>query len=231
VQTGAIDPQIFSITLTLVGYWLARELYIRRAWALFNPLLVAPVLIIAVLYFGGMPYASYLPGAKLITFFLGPATVALAVPMYKQLPAVKKHLGAILVSIGVGSVVGIVATVGISRLLGASPIIAISLAAKSTTSPIAVGITQNLGGNTALVVIAVVITGILGGVAGPEFLKLLGVKDAIAIGLGMGAASHVGGTSRAVQLGELEGSMSGAAIAFMGIGTAVAAPWLLRWLL
>ncbi len=203
----------------------------RKPWSIFNPLLLAPVVIVAVLLAGGIPYNSYLPGAKLITFFMGPATVALAVPMYKQMPAVKKHLRAILVSIGAGSVAGVVSAVGIARLMGASSRVAFSLAAKSTTAPIAAGITQNLGGNTALVVFAVAVTGILGGVAGPEFLRFIGVRDRVATGIGIGAAAHVGGTSRAVQLGETEGSMSGAAIALMGIATAIVAPWLLKWLL
>lgn len=230
MKPGIFNAPVFGITLTLVCFWLSRELYIRKPWSIFNPLLLAPGMIIAVLVTGGIPYADYLPGAKLITFFLGPATVALAVPMYKQMPAVKKHLWAILASIGAGSIVGVVSAVGIARAMGASSTVALSLAAKSTTAPIAAGITQNLGGNTALVVFAVAITGILGGVAGPEFLKLIRVRNRIATGLGIGAASHVGGTSRAVQLGETEGSMSGAAIALMGIATALAAPWLLKWL-
>lgn len=231
MKPGIIDAPVFGITLTLVCFWLTREIYMRRPWAIFNPLLLSPALIIAILLTGGIPYSSYLPGSKLITFFLGPATVALAVPMYKQMPAVRKHLGAIITSIGIGSVVGVVSVVGLIRILGGSPLIALSLAAKSTTAPFAAGITGHLGGNTALAVFAVVITGILGGVAGPEFLKLIGVKDRIATGIGIGTASHVGGTSRAVQLGETEGSMSGAAIAIMGISTALVAPWLLRWLL
>ncbi len=229
MKLAIVNTPIFGVVLTLVCFWLAREIYLRLPWSLLNPLLLAPALIVLILLSAGLPYESYQPGSKLVTFFIGPATVALAVPLYKQLPILKKYFTQIMVSIALGSVTGVVSVVVLAKVLGASSKTALSLAAKSTTAPIAIGITQELGGSTALVIFGVVITGILGGIIGPEFLKLMGVKDRIAIGIGIGAASHVGGTSRAVQLGEIEGSMSGVAIALMGIATAIVAPWLLKF--
>lgn len=221
---------IFGVTLTIFGFWLARTVFQLRPWSLFNPLLLGPLLIITFLKLGGIPYSVYERGGSILGFFIGPATVALAVPLYRQREVVVARLGSIITSIAAGSVTGVITAVGISRLLHVSGPIARSLAAKSTTAPIAVGITQKLGGNTGLVVFGVILTGILGGVFGPEFLRLIRVKDPMATGLGIGAGSHVGGTSRAVQLGEVQGSLSSAAIALMGIVTAIIAPFVLKLL-
>lgn len=225
-----INSPAFGVTLTVLVYWIFVKIYTYRTWPIFSPLLVAPLVMILLLLAFKIPFAAYNKGGEIITFLIGPSTVALAVPLYRHLPTLRKKLVPILVAIVVGSLTGIISSVLVARLFGADPQVALSLAAKSTTSPIAIGITEKLGGNTALVIFSVLITGTIGGTLGPEFLGMLGIKDEAAIGLGLGTSSHVGGTSRAVQLGDVEGSMSGAAIALTGIVTALITPFVLKLL-
>lgn len=226
-----INSPAFGVSLTVLVYWVFVKLYTFKTWPIFSPLLVAPLVMILLLLAFKIPFSAYEKGGDIITFLIGPSTVALAVPLYRHLPNLRKNLGPIMVAIVVGSLTGIVSGVLIASLLGADSHVALSLAAKSTTSPIALGITEKLGGNTALVIFSVLITGMIGGSLGPEFLRVIGIKDKIAIGISMGTSAHVGGTSRAVQLGAVEGSMSGAAIALTGTVTALIAPFIVRFLL
>lgn len=164
-------------------------------------------------------------------FLVGPATVALAIPLYKQLPMIRTNLSAIGAGIVCGAVTGIVSTIGLLKVFGGTRITMLSLAGKSVTMPIALGITEKLGGNIHFIVFGVMVAGTIGGLVGPEWLKLLGVRSQEAMGLAIGTAAHAGGTARAVQLGEVEGSFSGVAIGFCGLLTAILAPWLVPWLL
>jgi len=230
VLTELLKQPLLQVTITLVLYALANRLYQRVPFFLFNPLILATVLVAGVFWTVGIDYETYNNGGRIITFFLGPATVALGVPLYKQLPVIKANLTSILVGIFTGSVTAIISTLLIARALGAGKYTLYSIAAKSATMPIALGITEKLGGNDKLIVFAVAVTGIFGGMVGPEVLKLFRVKSRIATGIGIGAASHAGGTSRAIQIGEVEGSMSGAAIVLTGLVTALIAPLLVRWL-
>lgn len=198
---------------------------------MFNPLILATVLVAIVFWLAGVDYETYNNGGRIITFFLGPATVALGVPLYRQLPVIKANIKPILLGVLTGSVTAVVTTLLIAKALGAGKYTLYSIAAKSATMPIALGITEKLGGNDKLIVFAVAVTGIFGGMVGPEVLKLFRVKNRIAVGIGIGTASHAGGTSRAIQVGEVEGSMSGAAIVLTGLVTALIAPVLVRWLI
>lgn len=224
------DP-VFQVSLTLVVYALTNRLYRRFHFFLFNPLLLASGIIMYILYITKVDYSVYAKGGDMFTFLLGPATVALGVPLYKQIPAIRANLRPILIGVTVGSVTAIASTVLLAKVLGASRETLLSLAAKSTTMPIALGITKTLGGNDKLIVLAVAVTGIFGGVIGAEVMKLAGVKSRVAVGIGIGTASHAGGTSRAIQIGETEGSMSGAAIVLTGLFTALIAPYLVNWLI
>ncbi|MHB1127018.1 MAG: LrgB family protein [Bacillota bacterium] len=222
-----INTPVFGVAITIVGYTLAKELYRRIPLFLFNPLLLAPAGIILLLWASRTPLEAYNQGGQIISYFLGPATVALGVPLFRQLPLIRRQWRPILAGITAGSVVGVVSAVLIARVLGASTVTLLSVAAKSTTAPIAVGITEKLGGATAITAFVVAVTGILGGTLGPEVLRLARVKNRVARGISIGTASHAGGTSRAVQLGEVEGSMSGAAIVLTGTVTALIIPLLL----
>jgi predicted murein hydrolase (TIGR00659 family) len=229
--TELLKQPVLQVTITLVLYALANRLYQRIHFFLFNPLILAAALVVGIFWLAGIDYATYNKGAQIITFFLGPATVALGVPLYKQLPVIRKNYKAIVLGVFIGSVTAVVSTVLIAKAMGASKYTLYSLAAKSTTMPIALGITEKLGGNDKLIVFAVAVTGIFGGMVGPEILKFFRVKSRIATGLGIGTAAHAGGTSRAVRLGEIEGSMSSAAIVLTGLVTALLAPLLVRWLI
>ncbi len=226
-----LKEPLFQVTVTLVVYVLVNRLYRRFHIFLFNPLLLATVILIYILRYAGVDYETYSKGGNMITFLLGPATVALGVPLYKQVPAIKANLKSIITGVVTGSVTAIVSTVILARILGASRETLLSIAAKSTTMPIALGITEILGGNDKLIVLSVAVTGIFGGVIGAEVMRLAGVRSRIAVGIGIGTASHAGGTSRAVQLGETEGSMSGAAIVLTGLVTSLIAPYLVKWLI
>ncbi len=230
-MTEFLEQPVLQVTLTLLCYVLAGRLYQKVHFFLFNPLILATAMLIGVLWLAGIDYDTYYSGGEIITFFLGPATVALGVPLYKQLPLIKANMTSILVGVLTGSVTAVASTLLIARFLGAAEYTLYSIAAKSATMPIALGITEKLGGNDKLIVFAVAVTGIFGGMVGPEVLRLFRVRSPIAAGIGIGTASHAGGTSRAIQVGEVEGSMSGAAIVLTGLVTALLAPLLVRWLI
>ncbi|PKM81355.1 MAG: hypothetical protein CVU89_10110 [Firmicutes bacterium HGW-Firmicutes-14] len=225
-----LKEPLFQITTTLVVYTAVNRLYKKFNFFLFNPLILVTAIMIYILHYTGISYAEYSKGGDMITFLLGPATVALGVPLYKQIPGIRANLKPIVVGVLTGSISALISTLFIARALGAGRETLVSIAAKSVTMPIALGITEILGGNDKLIVLAVSVTGIFGGAVGAEIMKLAGVKSRIAIGIGIGTASHAGGTSRAIQLGETEGSMSGAAIVLTGIVTALIAPFAVRWL-
>ncbi len=226
-----LSENLFQITFTLVIYTVVNRLYKRIHFFLFNPLILAPAIMLFVLHYARVDYEVYAKGGDMIKFLLGPATVALGVPLYKQIPIIRSKLRPILTGVFVGSITAVVSTVFLAKALGANTDTLISIAAKSTTMPIALGITEMLGGNDKLIVLGVAVTGIFGGSIGPEVMRLVRVKSKIAIGVGIGTSSHAGGTSRALLLGETEGSMSGAAIVLTGLVTALIVPYLVKILI
>ena len=222
--------KIFSVTITLLVFFIAQKIYLRWKYALLNPVLLSIMALMVFLKISYVKYEEYFEGGQIISFFLGPAVVALGVPLYLQLEVIRRRGKAILISVVVGSVIGVISAVGIAGVFGASKKIIISLAPKSATTPIAMGITEKLGGIPALTAAIVIATGILGAVLGPGFLKILKVKSPIAFGLAMGTASHGIGTARAVEEGEVQGAVSGLALCLNGILTALLTPLLLKLL-
>jgi len=206
-----ISDPIFSIAITFFVYFLAQKIYRRYNFMLFNPILLSIVAIIVLLKTLGIDFQTYNKGGKFISFFLGPSVIALGVPLYVRFE---------------GSVVGILSAALTAKLLGASKSVVASIAPKSVTTPIAMGITEKIGGIPSLTAAIVVATGILGAVIGPAFLRFIGVKSKVAFGLAMGSASHGIGTARAFQEGELEGAVSSLAIGLNGIATAIITPLL-----
>jgi predicted murein hydrolase (TIGR00659 family) len=225
-----LSQPLFQITVTMIVYVFINRLYRRVHFFLFNPLLLGTAIIIYILQYTNVDYATYSKGGDMITFLLGPATVALGVPLYKQIPNIRAHFMSIILGVVIGATTSLVSTVLIAKALGASKETLLSIAAKSTTMPIAIGITDILGGNDKIIVLAVAVTGIFGGVIGAEVMKIARIRSRIAVGIGIGTASHAGGTARAIQMGEIEGSMSGAAIVLTGLVTALMAPYLVKWL-
>ncbi|MBZ4659329.1 MAG: LrgB family protein [Desulfacinum sp.] len=226
-----LSSKVFAVFITFLAFYGAQRIYLRfrRFWL--NPVLLSIVSLIAFLKATGLPYPTYFEGGRIISFFLGPSVVALGVPLYLQLEEIRKRGRAIGVSMAVASVVGVGSAAGTAALLGASDPVIFSMAPKSVTTPIAMGISEKIGGIPSLTAAIVIATGVLGAVIGPGVLRLCRIRSRVAFGLAMGAASHGIGTARAVEEGEVEGASGGLAICLNGIATAVVTPVLVKLLL
>jgi len=211
----------FGITLSVLAYELGVAIARRTGHPLANPLLIAIALCIAVLEFWGIPLSSYDAGGSLISIFLGPATAVIAISIYSQLAKLKKYLLPILAGTLVGSAVSIASAYYLCELFGLDRELTRSMLVKSVSTPFALAISKNIGGIPAVSVAAVVVTGILGAVAAPVLIKLYRVRDPVAQGIAIGTSSHAVGTSKAVELGEIQGAMSGIALGLAGIETVI----------
>ncbi|GAB2044980.1 LrgB family protein [Agathobaculum sp. TL06] len=211
----------FWTCVSIACYAFGQKIQRRTGSALCNPLLIASVLVGVLLVCTGTSYETYNQSGRLISFFLTPATVALAVPIYRKLDVLRQNLFPILAGALVGSVVSIASVILFSRLFGLSDTTMRSLIPKSVTTPIAVSLSEMLGGLAPVTTIAVVFTGIIGAMLLPVFLKCIGVRNEVQMGLSIGTAAHAVGTSRAIELGETEGAMSGLAIGIAGLLTAL----------
>ena len=214
----------FGVVLTLSMFLLAY--LINRRWPspFTTPLFLATVFVVLVLLEMGISYSDYNAGAKYITYFLVPLTVSFAVPMYKQLPLLRRHALSILFAILLGVVCSVLTVIFICIFFGLGDIIARSLVSISVTTAIAIGITEKLGGVIAITVSSVIVTGILGASVSDIVCRKIGLRNPIARGLAIGNASHVAGTAKAMQMGPIEGALSSLAIVLSGLMTAVIAP-------
>lgn len=221
-----LQNPLFGIGLTLAVYALAQKVYQRTGAILFNPVFTSIASIILLLLLLQIPYASYLKGGQSILFLLGPAVVALAVPLYTRRQEILTKKGPILIGVAVGAVTSIVTATGLAWLLGGSTEVILSLAPKSVTTPIAIGIIEKIGGIAPLTAAIVVLTGCLGAICGPEFCRWIGVRDPAAMGLAIGTASHGIGTARMLEVDRLGGAVAGLAIGLNGLMTALLLPFL-----
>lgn len=209
----------FGISLSILAFLIGVQIRRRTGLELCNPLLIAIVLVSAVLLVCRIPYEAYDQGGAVINMFLAPATACLAVSIYTRIQLLRENWLPILVGCTVGSLTSMGSIYGLCRLFRLDQTIMVSLLPKSVTTPIAIGVSQSLGGIQAITVVAVIITGILGSILAPLLVKLFRVTDPVAAGLAIGACSHAVGTSKALELGETEGAMSGLAIGVCGILT------------
>ena len=220
---------LLGLTLTLVAYQLAFTLYQRSgSKPAVNPVAIAVVLIAAVLMATGTPYAIYFEGARFVHFLLGPATVALAIPLYSQLPRLRRMALPLMVALVVGSLTACLSAVAIAWSLGASLESVRSLAPKSITTPIAMGVAEKIGGLPSLTAVLVVTTGIFGAIAASTLFNTLRVKDPAIRGFALGVAAHGIGTARAFQISEETGAFSALAMCLNGIVTALFLPLVFR---
>ncbi len=218
---------LLHLTLTLAAFVTASIVYRKaRMNPLLNPVLLSVIAIVAILYGTDTSYDTYFEGAQFVHFLLGPATVALAIPLFRQFDRVKKSALAILASVVSGSVTAATSAILIAWYLGASPVSIISLAPKSVTAPVAMGVSEQLGGLPSLTAVLVILTGITGAMLGPLVLNLLRVRDWSARGMAIGTASHGIGTARALQVNELAGAFSGLAMGLNALATAILLPLL-----
>ncbi len=225
-----LDTPVFGIGVSILAYSIGLMVAKRTRLAIMNPLLLAMVVVISILTLLGVDYQTYNKGGAMITFFLGPATVVLAVPLYRQWELLKSNLMPILTGIAVGSIAGVASIIILGRLLDLDTVLIASMVPKSTTTPIAIEISAVLGGNPSLTATFVSITGITGFIAGVRIIDAFGIRNPIAKGIAMGTASHAVGTAKAMELGEVEGAMSSLSIGVAGIITVFLIP-VIMWFL
>ena len=219
-----INSTYFGVVLSLLCYWAALKVSAKVKSTLCNPLLVASVLIVAILLLLGVEYETFDQGASYLTYFLTPATVCLAVPLYRQFEVLKNNLKAILLGIFSGCAACMVTIVGLSAVFAFSPELTASILPKSITTAIAIGLSAEIGGMPAITVACVVFTGIFGACTASAMFQLFKIEEPVAQGLACGSSAHAIGTSRALELGEVQAAMSSLAIVVTGIMTVIIVP-------
>lgn len=221
---------LFGILLSIVAFEAGILINRKTKLALCNAFLISVLIVIGFLRGFHISLQSYNIGGDIISFFLGPATVILAVPIYKQLKLLKANLLPVLVGILVGCTTAIISIIGFSKLFELQGSLCASLVPKSVTTPIGIEVSKEIGGIPSITVAAIIITGIVGAVVAPIICKVFHIKDKVAVGIAIGASSHAIGTAKALELGEIEGAMSGLTIGIAGLITVFLAPILMKWL-
>ena len=218
------DSLYAGVTLSLAAYMLGVLLKKRFRLGIFNPLLISIAISIVVLLLGKIDYEVYNDSAKYLGYLLTPATVCLAIPLYEQWELLKKNYKAVLLGLLAGAVTSLTTVFVLSLVCGLSHEEYVTFLPKSVTTAIGMGISEELGGYVTITVAVIILTGVFGNVTGEMICRILRIKDPVSKGLAFGAASHAIGTSKAIELGDVEGAMSGLAIAVSGIITVVLAP-------
>lgn len=219
----ASSSLFFGTFLSLAAYGVGVFLRSRWKFALFNPLLVAILLVAAFLVAFDIDYAVYDEGAKYISYLLTPATVCLAVPLYQQFSLLKQNAKAVLLGIAAGVLTSLCVVLGMSILFALDHTMYVTLLPKSITTAIGIGVSEELGGIQSLTVVVIIITGVLGNIFAELVCKVFRITDPIAQGVGIGTSTHAVGTARAMEMGEIQGAMSGLSIVVSGLMTVVAA--------
>lgn len=220
LQSSTLFWLCFTLGVYLAADWLCK----RVRFPLFNPVLVSIAIVVLTLYLTGTEYDLYFNHTQMIHFLLGPATVALAIPLYSYVKKLRSMLLPITVGLLAGSLTAMLTAVWIGQAMGASTSTQLSLLPKSVTTPIAMGVAEKIGGLPSLTAVLVIFTGIVGAVCAEPLLKLLGIKDEAVRGTAIGLSSHGIGTARAFQMGEETGAFSGLGMGLNGILTAFLAP-------
>jgi predicted murein hydrolase (TIGR00659 family) len=222
---------LFGIAISLLTFQIGSMLYRRTGSVFLNPLVLSMVMIIAFLVNFHISFDDYNKGGQFISFFLGPATIILAVPLYRKIHLLKANVLPILAGITIGSVTGIVSIIGMCRIFGLDELVSVSMIPKSITTPIGIELSNQLGGLPSITVAGIVFTGISGVLLGPMICRLFRIDNKVAVGIAIGTSSHALGTTKAVELGETEGAMSGLAIGIAGLITVFLAPLIAKILM
>jgi predicted murein hydrolase (TIGR00659 family) len=215
---------LFGLTLTLAAYAVGRWAHRRTGNPVLQPVLVAIVLIGAVLLVADVPYRDYLAGGSFVSFWLGPATVALALPLHHEWHLVRRAALPILPGVAAGAVVSICSAVLVTDLVGGSRKLQLTMAPKAATTPVSIAVSDQIGGIPALTAVLTILAGITGAVAGPWLLDRLRIRDPRARGIALGAVSHGIGTSRALHESRTEGAFSALSMALTALATSVLVP-------
>lgn len=223
---------VFWLALTVGVFQLASLLAKRcQGMPLTNPVGLSILSLVLLLYFSDTPYETYFKGGQWIHFLLAPATVALAVPLYRQRERIRSMATPLLLTLGGGSLLAIATSTGIAWMLGASASSLLSLAPKSATAPVAMGIVEKLGGIPSLTAAVVILTGVTGAIAGPWVLDTLRIREPAIRGFAMGLVSHGIGTARAFQESPQTGAFAGLGMGLNAMMTAILTPLLFQWLM
>ncbi|WP_340818085.1 LrgB family protein [Methanolobus sp. WCC4] len=226
-----VQSPVFGIGISLLTFYAGGLVYKRTGSPFMNPLVLSMLMIIVLLLGLHISFEDYNRGGQFISFFLGPATVILAVPLYRKISLLKENVFPIIAGISVGSAAGIISIIVMCRMFGLDELVSVSMIPKSVTTPIGIEISNQLGGLPSITVAAIVFTGIAGVMLGPMVCKLFRIDDEVAVGVAIGTSSHALGTTKAVELGETEGAMSGLAIGIAGLVTVFLAPLLAKLLM
>lgn len=221
-----LNSPFFGLTLSFGLYIFCKYLSDKTNLAILNPLLITTVLIIAILTIFDIPLESYNAGGDVISMFLAPATTVLAYSIYRQILLLKKHFIPIAIGCLVGSITSMGSTYFLCKAFDIESSITASMIPKSVTTPIAMEVSSSLSGITSITVAAVVLTGILGSILCPVLIKIFHIDNKVAAGIAIGTCSHAAGTSKAIEIGEIEGAMSGIAIGVSGIITVIIATFI-----
>ena len=229
-MNAIINSPLFGIFLTLVAFEAGVFVSKKFKYSFLNPLLIGNILIVGFLLITGISLESYNVGGDYISVMLSPATVVLAIPLYRQISKLRQFWMPILIGIFVGSLTSIACVILFSKLLGLSDTLMLSLLPKSVTIPMGSVISAQIGGIPSVTIIAITVTGITGAVAAPAVCRFCRIKHKVAQGIAIGTASHALGTTRAMEMGEVQGAMSSLAIGIAGLFTAIVAPIILAYL-
>ncbi|MGN0366168.1 MAG: LrgB family protein [Suilimivivens sp.] len=213
----------FGVLISLISYGIGTALKKKWKWGLFNPLLIAIILTIAVMLVFHIDYDVYYESAKYISYLLTPATICLAVPLYEQFELLKKNYKAVVAGIASGAVMGLISVFVLALIFELDHKTYVTFLPKSITTAIGMGVSQELGGYVSITVAAIIITGVLGNVFAESVCKIFRIEEPVAKGVALGTSAHAIGTSRAMEMGEIEGAMSSLSIVVAGIITVVGA--------
>ena len=213
----------FGVLISLISYGIGTALKKKWKWGLFNPLLIAIILTIAVMLVFHIDYDVYYESAKYISYLLTPATICLAVPLYEQFELLKKNYKAVVAGIASGAVMGLISVFVLALIFELDHKTYVTFLPKSITTAIGMGVSQELGGYVSITVAAIIITGVLGNVFAESVCKIFRIEEPVAKGVALGTSAHAIGTSRAMEMGEIEGAMSSLSIVVSGIITVVGA--------
>ncbi|NMA02364.1 MAG: LrgB family protein [Clostridia bacterium] len=220
----------FGVTISILSYILGVQLKKKFGWRLLNPLLVSIVLVISFLLIFEIDFEAYDKGAKYLSYFLTPATVCLAIPLYQQLELLKKNLKAVMIGISAGVLSSFGSILALSYLFQLTHVQYVTLLPKSITTAIGIGLSQEIGGIPTITVAVIIVTGVFGNIFAESICKLFNIKDPIAVGLSIGTAAHAMGTAKALEMGEVEGAMSSLSVAVAGILTVISASFFVNLL-
>lgn len=223
-MNAIINSPLFGILLTLVTFEIGVTISKKFKYSFLNPLLIANILIVGFLLITGISLESYNVGGDYISVMLSPATVVLAVPLYRQISKLKQFWKPILAGIFAGSLTSLACVIVVSKLVGLSETLMLSLLPKSITIPMGSVVSAQIGGIPPVTIIAITITGITGAVAAPAVCRFCRIKHKVAQGIAIGTASHALGTTRAMEMGEVQGAMSSLSIGVAGLFTAIVTP-------